>query len=153
MREFTKGRLEHSSAGHGWTGKGLIIDEYFIRRPEDDVALAADVIDPETGKPSEENARRLVACWNACEGIPTDALEKGRISSDAFQLKESRGDAAEQHCEELLIALIESRDVISTALKTGAPDWFDSDEAVSKHTTVQKIDAAIAKATQPLNPA
>ena len=24
-----------------------------------------------------ERARRLVACWNACEGIPTEALEKG----------------------------------------------------------------------------
>ena len=24
---------------------------------------------------TEANARRLVACWNACEGIPTEALE------------------------------------------------------------------------------
>ncbi len=23
----------------------------------------------------KENARRLVACWNACEGLPTEALE------------------------------------------------------------------------------
>jgi hypothetical protein len=48
---------------------------------------------------------------------------------------------------ELLEALIESRQVIATALQVGAPDWFDSDEKVAQHTTVKKIDAAIAKAT------
>ena len=50
--------------------------------------------------------------------------------------------------EELVAALIESRQVIATALKVGAPDWFDTDEKVAQHVTVQKIDAAIAKATQ-----
>ena len=25
--------------------------------------------------PATENARRLAACWNACEGVPTDLLE------------------------------------------------------------------------------
>ncbi|MHC8386825.1 hypothetical protein ACYZTM_01895 [Pseudomonas sp. MDT2-39-1] len=50
-------------------------------------------------------------------------------------------------CEELVAVLIESRQVIATALKVGAPDWFDTDEKVAQHTTVQKIDAAIAKAT------
>ncbi len=48
---------------------------------------------------------------------------------------------------ELLAALIESRQVIATALKVGAPDWFDSDEKVAQHVTVKKIDAAITKAT------
>lgn len=48
---------------------------------------------------------------------------------------------------DILAALIESRQVIATALKVGAPDWFDSDEKVAQHTTVKKIDAAIAKAT------
>jgi hypothetical protein len=28
------------------------------------------------GQQSEANARRLVACWNACEGISTEALER-----------------------------------------------------------------------------
>lgn len=27
-------------------------------------------------EPSEANARRLVACWNACDGLPTESLEK-----------------------------------------------------------------------------
>lgn len=74
MSEHTIGRLEYSSAGYG-TKTGIVTDEYFIRRPGDDVAVAAEVIDPETGKPSEVNARRLVACWNACEGMTTKQLE------------------------------------------------------------------------------
>ncbi|MFL1527877.1 hypothetical protein [Pseudomonas sp. O230] len=48
---------------------------------------------------------------------------------------------------ELLGALIESRQVIATALKVGAPDWFDTDDKVAQHATVKKIDAAIARAT------
>jgi len=48
---------------------------------------------------------------------------------------------------DLLEALIESRQVIATALKVGAPDWFDSDEKISQHVTVKKIDAAIQRAT------
>jgi hypothetical protein len=47
--------------------------------------------------------------------------------------------------EELVASLIESRQVIATALKVGAPDWFDTDEKVAQHTTVQKIDAVLAK--------
>lgn len=85
MSEHTRGPLEFSSAGFG--GKsGITVDEYFIRRPEDDVAVAADVIDPETGAPSESNARRLVACWNACQNIATDAIESGSLDLSQLQL-------------------------------------------------------------------
>ena len=31
-----------------------------------------DYSEPDT----RANARRLVACWNACDGVPTDALEQ-----------------------------------------------------------------------------
>lgn len=50
--------------------------------------------------------------------------------------------------EELVATLRESRQVIAVALKVGAPDWFDTDEKVSLHVTVQRIDAVIAKASQ-----
>ncbi|WP_447801242.1 hypothetical protein [Pseudomonas kilonensis] len=50
--------------------------------------------------------------------------------------------------EEMVAALRESRQVIAMALKAGAPDWFDTDEKVALHVTVQRLDAAIAKATQ-----
>jgi hypothetical protein len=48
--------------------------------------------------------------------------------------------------EELVSALRKSRQVIATALKAGAPDWFDTDEKVAQHVTVQRIDAVLAKA-------
>ena len=48
--------------------------------------------------------------------------------------------------EELVATLRESRQVIAMALKTGATDWFDTDEKISRHVTVQRIDAILAKA-------
>lgn len=101
MSEHTKGPLEFSSAGFG-SKSGITVDEYFIRRPEDDVAVAADVIDPETGSPSESNARRLVACWNACQNIATDAIESGSL--DLFQLQLDRMVLTQQRDELLSIA-------------------------------------------------
>ena len=35
-----------------------------------------DRIEVNTGARSEHDARRLAACWNACEGVPTESLEK-----------------------------------------------------------------------------
>jgi len=58
------------------------------------------------------------------------------------------GPAEREQHEEMVATLRESRQVIAMALKTGAPDWFDTDEKVALHVTVQRIDAAIAKATQ-----
>ncbi len=101
MSEHTSGPLEFSRAGHGSKG-GITVDEYFIRRSEDDVAVAADVIDPETGAPSESNARRLAACWNACQNITTDALESGSL--DLFQLQLDRMVLTQQRDELLSIA-------------------------------------------------
>lgn len=101
MSEHTSGPLEFSSAGHGSNG-GITVDEYFIRRPEDDVAVAAEIIDPETGAPSESNARRLVACWNACQNITTDAIETGSL--DLFQLQLDRMMLTQQRDELLSIA-------------------------------------------------
>ena len=66
------------------------------------VAICADA--PGDGT-SEANARRIVACVNACAGISTDALEIGRMSPDAFHENESRADKAEQQRDELLVAL------------------------------------------------
>ena len=41
------------------------------------VGASADVRSYEDAKAVRDaNARRLAACWNACEGISTDALEK-----------------------------------------------------------------------------
>lgn len=39
--------------------------------------------------------------------------------------------------------LRDARDVIATALKVGAPDWFETEEDIATHTTIKKIDAAL----------
>lgn len=39
--------------------------------------------------------------------------------------------------------LRDARDVIATALKAGAPDWFETEEDIATHTTIKKIDAAL----------
>jgi len=49
--------------------------------------------------------------------------------------------------EEMVAALRESRQVLAVALKAGAPEWFDTDEKVAQHATVQRIDAVLAKAS------
>ena len=38
---------------------------------------------------SAEDARRIAACWNACQSIPTDALEAGAVA----ELREAVGKA------------------------------------------------------------
>lgn len=47
----------------------------------------------------EANMRRLVACWNACEGISTDALENGPTMMAAYQREQDRADKAERDLE------------------------------------------------------
>lgn len=50
------------------------------------------------------DARRLVACWNACEGISTEALEKENMLP-AFDREQDRADKAERQRDDLLEAL------------------------------------------------
>lgn len=38
------------------------------------------------GETDESNARRLVACWNACEGIPTARVEAGAVDILAYSM-------------------------------------------------------------------
>ncbi len=75
--------------------------------------------------PAEANARRLAACWNACEqmGISTEALESGPDSVFMFA-----GDMKAQR-DQLLAALQKCRSMV------GHPD------------NIAFIDTAIAKAT------
>ena len=36
---------------------------------------ARTIVDPESGVLTIADARRLIACWNACQPIPTEVLE------------------------------------------------------------------------------
>lgn len=51
----------------------------------------------------EANARRIVACINACEGIPTKDLESGEARQVRDELADI--DALERQCENLSRAL------------------------------------------------
>ncbi|KKN77923.1 hypothetical protein LCGC14_0354880 [marine sediment metagenome] len=44
-----------------------------------DFPEATTIVDPESGILTEADACRLVACWNACESLPTEALEGGVV--------------------------------------------------------------------------
>lgn len=43
--------------------------------------LVTEVIQSCTDQPAMENARRIVACVNACAGIPTEELEQGVVQA------------------------------------------------------------------------
>ena len=66
MREFkhTPGPWEAAAASGYGSPRTL-----FIRRVEDDVSIADNIIDPETDKPSEANARLLAAAPDLLEAL------------------------------------------------------------------------------------
>ena len=77
-----------------------------------------------------ENARRLVACWNACDGISTENLEDNQPVKELAE----KYNAAFAQRDELLAAL---KHIEGVAL---ADEWRDLPE-IAKHAR-----AAIAKA-------
>jgi hypothetical protein len=57
----TPGPWEAAHASIGLPGGSVAVSEWFVRRPNDCVAIAADICDPETGIPSEANARLIAS--------------------------------------------------------------------------------------------
>lgn len=78
---------------------------------------------------SEANARRIVACVNACDGIPTEVLEAGRVADQLWVHLKSQSD-------ELLAAL---RHIEGAAM----------DISCERAAIRDAARAAIAKATNP----
>ena len=71
---------------------------------------------------AEENSRRLVACWNSCEGISTENLEYGLSVKELVQ----QCNEAIQQRDELLDAAIE-------ALEAGQDgDWQSARKALAR---------------------
>jgi hypothetical protein len=60
-----------------------------------------------TGPEEDANARRLVAAWNACGGIPTENLELAKYAATIAFLK-----TVEQQRDELLEALKEAAETL-----------------------------------------
>jgi hypothetical protein len=83
---------------------------------------------------SEANARRLVACWNACEGIedPENVIPQLRRANDLVQQLEP----LRIQRDELLAAL--------RIAKTALVQWHVPE---NRYAALDVINAAIAKAT------
>lgn len=80
--KHTKGPVDVAEAG-SWDSKGNRTNqEFFVRRPDDDIGIASDIVDPETGKPSEVNALFIAEAFNV-------ATETGRTPR---QLAEERAE-------------------------------------------------------------
>lgn len=114
------------------------------------------------GKTGQENARRLVACWNACEGISTDFLENIAMTGDTLASRFKARDDTERELaaqrDELLEALRIAREHIQIDRNSfkeahSFPDGFMEREDQSTLKLLDQklavIDAAIAKAEAP----
>jgi predicted metal-dependent phosphoesterase TrpH len=74
------------------------------------------------GQKSEANARRLVACWNACDGIETDHLERHGLPDFAKKISDLRAqhDELQKQVAEIAqlgMVLREQRDELLAALE------------------------------------
>lgn len=79
----------------------------------------------------EANARRLVACWNACEGLDTETLEL-MASGNAPSLREIFGEHGQ---------LWGQRDELLAALR----GLLDALPSATTHPAIKAARAAIAK--------
>lgn len=109
--QHTQGRL--------WVGKyprKSVRDGQMIYIIEGNIGIVTDY---EDWGFTEESARRLAACWNACEGIDTEDLEAGTVSIIQKLHDQAAKDVLAQR-DELLAALerlIASGDVRDAAEK------------------------------------
>lgn len=73
------------------------IDEYFVMRDQDDVAICADCLDPDTCNPSQANADFIAAARQDVPNLAESALtlcdEVERLRAENEELRQA-GDAA-----------------------------------------------------------
>ncbi len=143
--KHTPGQLVVRSNGGDWSasydGDGCTAYMGIVNDQDTTIALAVAHSTNPWNEPEgpDEDARRLVACWNACEGISTDALEskQGMPLIVSFQREQDRADLAARQRDELLAAL---RPFASVDLRTqGVHQRFADD--------VLRARAAIANVT------
>ncbi|WP_043129272.1 hypothetical protein [Aeromonas media] len=83
------------------------------------------------------NARRLVACWNACHGLPTDELEqKGLACAFGTQLL-----LLEQHRDTLLEALNGVMGVMNNS--HGVAGWHQNGAIATLDELLPEVAAAL----------
>lgn len=91
-----------------------------------------------------DNLHRMVACWNAFDGMTTESIEAlpGPLIQGFTVFDRIVADQ-----KALLSAAVAARSALATALKANAPDWFQTEEDIAAHLTIKRLDAAIANAT------
>ena len=99
MGEHTKRRLD---LGPNYTDTQIKSNRYLLITPTD-VAFSAGIV---AEVPNLDNARRLVACWNACEGIQTEHVEQMIFFRTLRENAHSYAEL-ERDRDELLAALLE----------------------------------------------
>ena len=87
----------------------------------------------------EANARRLVACWNACDGLTTEHLENIDMLGGTLAGRFAAFHASERE-------LMDTRDELLEALKGLLSGMFDGPDESDAAALVTKARAAIAKA-------
>ena len=70
-------------------------------------------------------------------------VNENYIGSDRQYVLASDYDALLAERDALKVVMVEARQVIAVALRANAPDWYATDEEVSQHMTIRKIDAAL----------
>lgn len=118
MSEHTPGRIQLAKEfdGHIMTTDGLAVA---------DCCLDYSSLDHDQ---QVSNARRLVACWNACEGVSTEALERlGTLDRARVELDVIRSQAVAQR-DELLAAL---QGVAAIAHSGGLVEMPESDALIA----------------------
>ena len=103
---------------------------------------------------TEGNARRLVACWNACEGIPTEDLEhyygdRGGLDAALDQASLRDHTTAVQQRDELLAALRRLSFAALCRDSTMGDPCRLMEVRAELHAANMHATAAIAKATTP----
>jgi hypothetical protein len=74
-----------SRTSSNWVDGKRTTTEYFVMREDDDVAVCADCVDPNTSKPSEANADFIAY---AREDIPALLAEVERLQAENARLRD-----------------------------------------------------------------
>ena len=112
MGEHSKGTLRFFKAKHDDGYGEPDVAPYRIEEKEDDGFILASIMGDIAASP-EENARRFVAVWNACQGIETETLEKRnaagatveRLLKDAPEMARAGAEARADEATALLAEL------------------------------------------------
>jgi len=144
LAKATPGPWESAAAKQGNRDGTITTVEMFVRREGGDVSIAAEVLDPETCKPSEANADLIAAAVNALPGLLAAAergLDDGLVSRSSLDFGPERIDGSR------VAYAVDGRRYDLCPSQARPPMWFWSTEGagvVHAATAGQAIEAARA---------